>query len=515
MPITYTENMRYGVPSEEGKVLGSFRLAKINRLSDGFALAGYTLYSVYACMLFHSPTAISSFTPFGEISTFWFLIALLTGRVCGYVFYSLFPSRRAAPRHAQMALLVISVLALLGFVVVGMALSFSSMVFDAAKTLPWLCVGAFVLGGADAALVVGLLGRLVAFGLRNSYLFLVVSNIVAVLAYYVLTFLPRFLSFPVAALFFFLALASLLCDRGTATDQSKSEYSAPCFRGAFSRLWRPMLGVSTLGFMAGLMLQISGREEIALEAFQQSSVFSSLLLYVVLLVVALALPKNVDLGRIYQASIPISAVSFLLLPLVWNSAGGIVNSFANLGFMLALLVLTCLVVEVARDTGAPVFPLLGIAYVVAYLSQWGGMIVGFRNASSIGRGTLTLTAIALVSVYLLTVLSLALFKDKGFRGFETESVVRGRDHFHSARAEGASCGERCDEIAEAHGFTEREREIVRYLGQGNTIHAVSERLYISESTVKYHVKSIYQKLGIHTRQELIDMIAQGVEEPRG
>ena len=103
------------------------------------------------------------------------------------------------------------------------------------------------------------------------------------------------------------------------------------------------------------MLQISGREEIALEAFQQSSVFSSLLLYVVLLVVALALPKNVDLGRIYQASIPISAVSFLLLPLVWNSAGGIVNSFANLGFMLALLVLTCLVVEVARDTGAQCF----------------------------------------------------------------------------------------------------------------------------------------------------------------
>ena len=135
---------RYAVWCTErgGKVLGSFRLAKINRLSDGFALAGYTLYSVYACMLFHSPTAISSFTPFGEISTFWFLIALLTGRVCGYVFYSLFPSRRAAPRHAQMALLVISVLALLGFVVVGMALSFSSMVFDVAKTLPWLCVGA-------------------------------------------------------------------------------------------------------------------------------------------------------------------------------------------------------------------------------------------------------------------------------------------------------------------------------------------------------------------------------------
>ncbi|WP_162610960.1 helix-turn-helix transcriptional regulator [Gordonibacter sp. An230] len=495
--------------------MGSFRLAKINHLNDGFALAGYALYSVYACLLFHSPTAISSLAPFGGVATFWFLIALLTGRVCGYVFYSLCPSRRVAPRHSQMALLAIFGLALLGFVVVGMALSFSPMVFDVVVALPWLCAGAFALGGADAALVVGLLGRLIAFDLRNSYLFLVVSNIVAVLAYYVLTFLPRFLSFPAAALFFFLALASLLCDQRVVTDRSKSEYSAFVFRGALFRLWRPILGVLTLGFMAGLILQISGREEIALEAFQQSSVFSSLLLYVVLLVVALALPKNIDLGRIYQVAIPISAVSFLLLPLVWNSAGGIVNSFANLGFMLALLVLTCLVVGLARDTGAPVFSLLGVAYATAYLSQWGGMIVGFCNASSIGRGTLALTAIALVSVYLLTVLSLALFKDKGFRGFEDDGAAPAEDRLRGVQVEGASCGERCDEIAEAYGFTEREREIVRYLGQGNTIHAVSKRLYISESTVKYHVKSIYQKLEIHTRQELIDMIAQRVEEPKG
>ena len=36
--------------------------------------------------------------------------------------------------------------------------------------------------------------------------------------------------------------------------------------------------------------------------------------------------------------------------------------------------------------------------------------------------------------------------------------------------------------------------------------AISERLFVSENTVKSHVKRIYQKLDIHTRGELIDLV---------
>lgn len=472
------------------------------RPSKVFALSGYALYSVYACMLFHSPTALSSVAPFGGSMTFWFLVALIVGRLIGFGAFLLFPSKKKTRRQLKGILVATFCLALFGFTMMGMVLHFSSMLPDISVVTPWLCAGALVLGLADAATVLCLLSYLTSFGLRGTYLFLVVSNLAAVLIYYALTFLPSPLSFPVAVLFFFLAVLSLVFAWRESNAESSSEYSGPVCRGALSRLWRPTLGVSILGFMAGLMLQISGREEIALEAFQQSSVFSSLALYAALLIVALVLPKNIDLGRIYQIAIPISAVSFLLLPLVWNSAGGIVNSFANLGYMLALLVLTCLVIEVVRDTAVSAFFLLGIVYASAYLAQLVGMLVGFFNAASVGRGTLSLTAIALVAVYLLSVVSLALFKDKGFRGFDT-----GDGQFQGVTTEGVGYEERCNDIALEYGFTEREREVFRYLGQGNTIHAVSERLFISESTVKYHLKSIYQKLGIHTRQELIDFIA--------
>ena len=41
---------------------------------------------------------------------------------------------------------------------------------------------------------------------------------------------------------------------------------------------------------------------------------------------------------------------------------------------------------------------------------------------------------------------------------------------------------------------------------GNTVAAIARRLYISENTVRGHTKSIYRKLGIHSKQELIDLL---------
>ena len=44
------------------------------------------------------------------------------------------------------------------------------------------------------------------------------------------------------------------------------------------------------------------------------------------------------------------------------------------------------------------------------------------------------------------------------------------------------------------------------LAQGRTVHGISEKLYVSENTVKSHIKSIYLKLDIHSRAELIELV---------
>ena len=46
------------------------------------------------------------------------------------------------------------------------------------------------------------------------------------------------------------------------------------------------------------------------------------------------------------------------------------------------------------------------------------------------------------------------------------------------------------------------------LARGRTKAHIAKTLYVTENTVRSHVRNIYAKLGVHTRQELIDLIEQ-------
>ncbi len=66
--------------------------------------------------------------------------------------------------------------------------------------------------------------------------------------------------------------------------------------------------------------------------------------------------------------------------------------------------------------------------------------------------------------------------------------------------------ERCFALAEKYGLTEREKEVFLLLARGRNRDYIQEALVISKNTVKVHVKHIYQKMDVHSHQELIDMV---------
>ncbi|SFI33540.1 regulatory protein, luxR family [Tindallia magadiensis] len=60
----------------------------------------------------------------------------------------------------------------------------------------------------------------------------------------------------------------------------------------------------------------------------------------------------------------------------------------------------------------------------------------------------------------------------------------------------------------AYQLTDREGEIIDLLVQGYTYKGISEKLVVSENTIKFHSRNIYQKLQINNKMELIKLINQ-------
>ena len=74
-------------------------------------------------------------------------------------------------------------------------------------------------------------------------------------------------------------------------------------------------------------------------------------------------------------------------------------------------------------------------------------------------------------------------------------------------AEPADAAQRAmDDIARRCALTPREVEIALLIVKGYTLPMIGERLFISTDTVRSHSKKLYKKLGIHKKQELLDLI---------
>ena len=58
-------------------------------------------------------------------------------------------------------------------------------------------------------------------------------------------------------------------------------------------------------------------------------------------------------------------------------------------------------------------------------------------------------------------------------------------------------------IVEAYGLTQRELDVTRAIARGLGTGEIAERLFLSQHTVRDHVKSVFEKVGVSSRGELV------------
>lgn len=96
----------------------------------------------------------------------------------------------------------------------------------------------------------------------------------------------------------------------------------------------------------------------------------------------------------------------------------------------------------------------------------------------------------------------------GLKGFSFADTIAGIKPAETVviTLQESDISKNCCSLSSRFELTERESEILALLAKGRNGSFIQTKYRITRNTVKTHVRHIYQKLGVHTQQELIDLV---------
>ena len=65
-------------------------------------------------------------------------------------------------------------------------------------------------------------------------------------------------------------------------------------------------------------------------------------------------------------------------------------------------------------------------------------------------------------------------------------------------------------LISSYSLSTRQAEVFELLARGRNSEYISKKFYISRSTTKAHINAIYKRLGVHSQQELINLVDESM-----
>lgn len=207
--------------------------------------------------------------------------------------------------------------------------------------------------------------------------------------------------------------------------------------------------------------------------------------------------KNPTKSR-YHIPLLVLIGCFLLLALAGDSVDGTLRSTLNSAIELfCQLIFTFAIVDGMRKISSSGLVIAGLATGFSWVLALLWMLL----LESIG---LVANTVIVVIAYLLVVLVASPQSDT------TPQDVRRKTADGTAEAPSPFDGviEQSRLLAEEYRLTSREGEILELLAQGRSVPYICKELVLAEGTVRTHMTRIYRKLGIHSKQELLDLLLE-------
>lgn len=186
-----------------------------------------------------------------------------------------------------------------------------------------------------------------------------------------------------------------------------------------------------------------------------------------------------------------------------------------------LLFYSLIVNELLRCRGLVVL-FVAVGYALVHLAFLAGLFVpGYFGVSSHEAFAQSASFVMFVAYALVGVLLLVVHRDKRRELCRLQDELsRQREEQEDLRRASAKTLDEeyavvCEELGSEIGLTRREAEVLAFLARGRDVAFVCSELCLARNTVKGYTKRIYAKLGVHSKQELIDCVERKRKgEPR-
>lgn len=217
----------------------------------------------------------------------------------------------------------------------------------------------------------------------------------------------------------------------------------------------------------------------------------------------------------------------LVVPL-FGGLGVIQGELVSIAYNLFILMVWCLLANVANRTNLSYVRVFGWGRGASAAGTTVGWFAGASLAPVLVENPSNMVALAMGMVFVLLVVSMVILNERtigmALRKTRNAQTDQGTgDFFPSGRgpegAGGASDGDgapregawtkSCNALAEQAGLSLRERDVLFLLGKGYTIEYIAGELGISFNTAKSHIRNVYAKAGVHSKQELQSLIEDG------
>ena len=287
--------------------------------------------------------------------------------------------------------------------------------------------------------------------------------------------------------------------------------------------WAPILAIALIGFMWGVFNTLANEQS---PAGYLSSLYALGRIASALLVVIYLTSKNyqVDLSVFLMFVLPACISSALLYPLFGEAAlcALAVVYYVFFGVSSIALIIFCASISQKRNAhpSIPYCLFFGLIYLASKIGlQTGRLLI----SPTVAGGLSFKLAVALASVYLFAMLGFALQREAS-RTRESMTSAVGETSMSQATMSDKkidatiACTSQQEELRAVYptrprvhaplsnlGLTPREAEIATLLVKGRDVAFICEMLSLSKNTVRSHIKSIYQKAGVHGKQELISL----------